>query len=64
MARVVMLAVKPQIMAQVVRALAPALQARKPLVISVAAGIRADRLAAWIGPGIPVVRAACPTGRH
>src|SRR5688572_13263112 len=39
-AAVVVLAVKPQIMAQVVRPLAPALQQRRPLVISVAAGIR------------------------
>jgi pyrroline-5-carboxylate reductase len=56
-ARVVVLAVKPQIMAQVARALAPVLQAGRPLVISVAAGIRAADLAAWIGAGPPVVRA-------
>jgi pyrroline-5-carboxylate reductase len=55
-ARVVVLAVKPQIMAQVARALAPALQQTKPLVISVAAGIRCANLAQWIGPGVPVVR--------
>jgi pyrroline-5-carboxylate reductase len=56
-AQVVVLSVKPQIMAQVARALAPALQAAKPLVISVAAGIRAADLSAWIGAGVPVVRA-------
>src|SRR5262245_5185545 len=55
-ARVVVLAVKPQIIATVTRALAPALQAAKPLVISVAAGIRAADLASWIGAGVPVVR--------
>ena len=55
-ARVVILAVKPQLMADVARALAPALQAARPLVISVAAGIRADRLQHWLGPDIPVVR--------
>jgi pyrroline-5-carboxylate reductase len=55
-ARVVVLAVKPQIIATVTRALAPALQAARPLVISVAAGIRAADLAAWIGAGVPVVR--------
>jgi pyrroline-5-carboxylate reductase len=54
---VVVLSVKPQIMAGVVRELAPALQSRRPLVISVAAGIRAADLARWIGPGVPVVRA-------
>jgi pyrroline-5-carboxylate reductase len=56
-ARVVVLAVKPQIMAQVARALAPALQAARPLVISVAAGIRTADLATWIGAGPPLVRA-------
>lgn len=55
-ARVVVLAVKPQIMAQVVKALAPSLQASKPLVISVAAGIRSASLASWVGPGVAVVR--------
>ncbi len=56
-AQLVVLSVKPQIMAQVARALAPALQAGKPLVISVAAGIRAADLSAWIGAGVPLVRA-------
>ncbi len=56
-ARVVVLAVKPQIMAKVAGALAPALQAWRPLVISVAAGIRAAALLSWIGTGVPVVRA-------
>ena len=55
-ARVVILAVKPQLMAEVARALSPALRAAAPLVISVAAGIRADRLQHWIGGDIPVVR--------
>ncbi len=54
-ARVVILAVKPQLMSGVVRALAPALQAARPLVISVAAGIRADRLQQWAGD-VPLVR--------
>jgi pyrroline-5-carboxylate reductase len=56
-AQVVVLAVKPQLMAGVVRSLAPALQTSKPLVISVAAGIRASSLAAWMGAGIALVRA-------
>ncbi|MET0282465.1 MAG: pyrroline-5-carboxylate reductase [Steroidobacteraceae bacterium] len=55
-ADIVVLSVKPQIMGAVTRALAPALQAARPLVISVAAGIRAERLSAWIGAGVPVVR--------
>jgi pyrroline-5-carboxylate reductase len=53
---VVILAVKPQLMSGVVRALAPALQTSRPLVISVAAGIRADRLQKWLGANIPLVR--------
>jgi pyrroline-5-carboxylate reductase len=56
-ARVVVLAVKPQIIGDVVRQLAPALQSSRPLVISVAAGIRTTELAQWIGGGIPLVRA-------
>ncbi|MEO8308753.1 MAG: pyrroline-5-carboxylate reductase [Pseudomonadota bacterium] len=56
-ADVVVLAVKPQQMSPVARALAPALRARTPLVISVAAGIRAIDLERWVGAGVPVVRA-------
>lgn len=56
-AQVVVLAVKPQVMATVVRELAPALQLERPLVISVAAGVRVAELARWIGEGVPVVRA-------
>jgi pyrroline-5-carboxylate reductase len=55
-ATVVVLAVKPQIMAQVVRPLAPALQQLRPLIISVAAGIRTASLSEWLGPGVPIVR--------
>ncbi len=55
-AQVVVLAVKPQLMSGVARALAPALRQSRPLVISVAAGIRADRLQHWLGADIPVVR--------
>ncbi|HTQ37185.1 MAG TPA: pyrroline-5-carboxylate reductase [Steroidobacteraceae bacterium] len=56
-ARVVVLAVKPQVMAPVARGLAATLQATRPLVISVAAGIRTVDLANWIGAGVPLVRA-------
>jgi pyrroline-5-carboxylate reductase len=55
-AQVIVLAVKPQQMAAVARALAPAL-VHRPLVISVAAGIRAADLSRWVGAGVPVVRA-------
>lgn len=56
-AQVVVLAVKPQIMGEVVTALAGDLQLQRPLVISVAAGVRVTELARWIGAGVPVVRA-------
>ncbi len=55
-AEVVVLAVKPQVMESVARALAPAL-GHRPLVLSVAAGIRTDALQGWLGPAVPVVRA-------
>jgi len=55
-ASVWILAVKPQEMRSVAMALAPAVAASRPLVISVAAGIRAADLARWLGPGVAVVR--------
>jgi pyrroline-5-carboxylate reductase len=55
-ADIVVLAVKPQQMAEVARGLAPVLARRRPLVISVAAGIRLRDLARWLGAGIPLVR--------
>jgi pyrroline-5-carboxylate reductase len=55
-AQVVVLAIKPQIMAQVVRPLAPMLQQLRPLVISVAAGIPSHSFRDWIGEGVAVVR--------
>jgi pyrroline-5-carboxylate reductase len=56
-ANVVVLAVKPQQMAPVVKALRPALAEGRPLLLSVAAGIQARDLTRWAGPGIAVVRA-------
>lgn len=56
-AEVLVLAVKPQLLAQVVRALRTDLAQRSPLVISVAAGIRAADLARWMeGTGCALVR--------
>jgi pyrroline-5-carboxylate reductase len=55
-AEVVMLAVKPQLMRAVALGLAPHLQANRPLVVSVAAGIPHASLARWFGPQIPVIR--------
>ena len=56
-AGVVVLAVKPQDAAAVLAPLAATLAAQRPLVISVAAGVRVATLEAWCGPGVPVVRA-------
>ncbi|MGH8133872.1 MAG: pyrroline-5-carboxylate reductase family protein, partial [Steroidobacteraceae bacterium] len=56
-ASVVVLAVKPQEAFAVLTALAPALRARRPLVLSVAAGVRVASLEACCGAGVPVMRA-------
>ena len=52
----VILAVKPQEAGKVLGALAPALQSTRPLLLSIAAGIRIASLSRWVGPGVPVVR--------
>jgi len=52
----VVLAVKPQVLAEVCRGLAGVVQAKRPLVISIAAGTRSDDIDAWLGGGLPVVR--------
>jgi pyrroline-5-carboxylate reductase len=56
-ASVVVVAVKPQITGEVLRPLKPLLQRTRPLVISIAAGIRIAALESWCGAGVPVVRA-------
>jgi pyrroline-5-carboxylate reductase len=56
-AAVVVVAVKPQIAAAVLGPLQPLLQRTRPLVISIAAGIRVAALESWCGTGVPVVRA-------
>jgi pyrroline-5-carboxylate reductase len=55
-AQTIVLAVKPQHMAEVARSIAGLVANRRPLVISVAAGIRLQDLARWLGPGVPLVR--------
>jgi len=54
-ASAVVLAVKPQVMKQVLTPVSGLLGSNKPLLISIAAGIRAESLSAWAGP-LPVVR--------
>jgi pyrroline-5-carboxylate reductase len=55
-ADVVVLAVKPQILHQVSQELAEAIQAGKPLVISIAAGVRGADLERWLGGDLSLVR--------
>ena len=55
-ADVVVLAVKPQLLHEVASGLASAVQARQPLVISIAAGIREPDMALWLGGEPAIVR--------
>lgn len=55
-AHVLILAVKPQGLAALARELAPQLDATNPLIISVAAGIRASDLDRWLGGNRALVR--------
>lgn len=50
------LAVKPQVMGETVRALAEQIGTRRPLVLSVAAGISLAALRQWLGHDIALVR--------
>lgn len=56
-AQLVILAVKPQSLRAVLEPLRASLEAMRPLVLSVAAGIRVRDLEQWCGAGVPVVRA-------
>lgn len=51
-----LLSVKPQILAAVCKDLADAVQASKPVIISIAAGPRIDDIDTWLGGGNAVVR--------
>ena len=55
-AEVLVLAVKPQVIKAVCAGLSAIVQARRPLVISIAAGIRIDQLEHWLGGAVAVVR--------
>jgi len=56
-ADIVVLAIKPQILPKVARDLADTLAENRPLVISIAAGIRTNSLSEWLGKEVPLVRA-------
>jgi pyrroline-5-carboxylate reductase len=52
----VVLAVKPQTMHAVCLALRDIVQAQRPTLVSIAAGIRLAQIDAWLGGGVPIVR--------
>lgn len=56
-AEVVVLCVKPQSMHAVCAEIADATRAHRPLLISIAAGIRTSSIAQWIAPGLAIIRA-------
>ena len=56
-ADLILIAVKPQHVAALLAPLRPRLQEARPLVVSIAAGIRVASLSLWCGAAVPVVRA-------
>ncbi|MGH8302889.1 MAG: pyrroline-5-carboxylate reductase [Steroidobacteraceae bacterium] len=56
-ANLIVLAVKPQDTGAVLAPLAAGLQQRRPVVLSIAAGVRIPALQSWCGAGVPVIRA-------
>jgi len=56
-ADLLVLAVKPQILSDVAKPLASTVQKKKPLVISIAAGVRIEDIDRWLGGGLAIVRA-------
>jgi pyrroline-5-carboxylate reductase len=55
-AEVIVLAVKPQIMPAIHADMHDALQRNRPLLISIAAGVRLEQLERWFGNDLPIVR--------
>lgn len=56
-ADIVVLAVKPQAMAATVNDIRSVLVENKPLIISIAAGIRLTAISSWVDENIPIIRA-------
>ncbi|HKQ30794.1 MAG TPA: pyrroline-5-carboxylate reductase [Burkholderiales bacterium] len=55
-ADVLVLAVKPQVLGEVAVHLASAVQQKKPLVVSIVAGVRIADIDRWLGGGLAIVR--------
>jgi pyrroline-5-carboxylate reductase len=56
-ADILVLAVKPQLLREISLDLAATVQQRRPLVISIAAGVRLADIERWLGGNLPIVRA-------
>ena len=56
LADVVVLAVKPQVMQTVCEDIAAQCQIKRPLIISIAAGILIDNIDRWLGGELPIIR--------
>lgn len=55
-ADIVLLAVKPQVMRGVCESIGAVIAERKPLIVSIAAGLRMEQIDGWLGGGFPIVR--------
>jgi len=55
-AEVLVLAIKPQALQSVASRVAAAVQKKRPLVVSIAAGVRVDDIQRWLGGGLAIVR--------
>ncbi len=55
-ANCVVLSVKPQVLPEVCTALANTIQRSRPMIISIAAGVRSGDIDSWLGGGLAVVR--------
>ncbi len=53
---ILVLAVKPQVMQQVLEPLQAAIVSKRPVLVSVAAGVTLEQLGQWTSPELPVVR--------
>lgn len=55
-ADMLVLGVKPQVMQEVCLSLVEVVQEKKPLILSIAAGLTSDLLLGWLGGNLPLVR--------
>lgn len=55
-ADLLLFAVKPQLLRQIAEPLRQSVQSRRPLVMSIAAGVRSADLERWLGGGLAIVR--------